>query len=107
MPGFDTGRRLFSVDPVTGIRKWFHWDDTTDEFLIETETPNLDEIVEANKRELNDNHGKWGDGKLVARLPIALWARLKKEGIIDDQKAFKRWLNDPDNRFFRIRPGKI
>ena len=106
---FDTGRKLFSVDPFTGNRKWFHWDDSTDEFLIETETPQevMDEIIDENKRRLNGHHGKWDDGKLVARLPIALWADLKKKGIVDDKQAFKRWLNDPDNRFFRTRPGKV
>ena len=27
--------------------------------------------------------------------------------ILDDEAAMKRWLNDPDNRFFRTRPGRV
>jgi hypothetical protein len=26
---------------------------------------------------------------------------------VDDPAAFKRWLNDPDNRFFRTSPGTL
>jgi hypothetical protein len=26
---------------------------------------------------------------------------------IIDQKKFKAWLNDPENRYFRTRPGRI
>jgi hypothetical protein len=32
---------------------------------------------------------------------------LKKKGILDDQVALKRWLNDPENRYFRTRPGQV
>jgi hypothetical protein len=38
---------------------------------------------------------------------MPLFYRLKKDGIIDDPSAMKRWLNDPDNRFFRTRPGRV
>jgi len=32
---------------------------------------------------------------------------MKSEGKIDDQAYMNRWLNDPDNQFFRTRPGKV
>ena len=37
---------------------------------------------------------------------------LNKQGIMKgfdvvDQKKFRAWLNDPDNRFFRTRQGRI
>ena len=32
---------------------------------------------------------------------------LKAEGKLDDDAYMKRWLNDPDNRFFRTRPGQV
>jgi hypothetical protein len=38
----------FSYDPVLGIKRTFHWDDTRDEFLIQT-TQETEDIVEANK----------------------------------------------------------
>jgi hypothetical protein len=43
----------------------------------------------------------------VASIPLPLYFDLKAKGIIDDQKKFKEWLNDSDNRHFRMRPGKI
>jgi hypothetical protein len=32
---------------------------------------------------------------------------MKAEGKIDDEAYMKKWLNDPDNKFFRVRPGKV
>lgn len=102
-------RRVLSHDPVTGITKWFHWDDSNDTFLIETgmQQPVLENILEENKKKFNDAPTGWGDGKPVATIPLHILFDLKKKGILDDETAFKRWLNDPDNRFFRTRPGRV
>lgn len=102
-------RKLFSHDPFTGVSKWFHWDDSNDTFLIETEmqAPVLEDVVEANKQAYNDAPERWGNGQLVARIPVHIYWKLKREGIADDDTAMKRWLNDPDNRFFRVRPGSV
>jgi hypothetical protein len=32
---------------------------------------------------------------------------MKEEGKLDDEAYIKRWLNDPENRHFRVRPGKV
>lgn len=102
-------RKLFSHDAQSGVTKWFHWDDSNDTFLIETEmhAPVLDNIVEANKQDYNDAPDRWGNGQLVARIPIHVYWDLKKKGVADDDAAMRRWLNDPDNRFFRVRPGSV
>lgn len=102
-------RKLLSYDDFTGISKWFHWDDSNDTFLIETEqaAPVLNEIIENNKQDYNDAPSNWGEGRLVARLPLHIYWDLKKKGIADDDAAMKRWLNDPDNRFFRTFPGAV
>ena len=49
----------------------------------------------------------WGDMTRVASIPLSLYFDLKKKGIADDPVAMKRWLNDPDQRFFRTRPGRL
>ena len=36
-----------------------------------------------------------------------LLRQLQASGKITDQAYMKRWLNDPDNRFFRTRPGQV
>jgi hypothetical protein len=43
----------------------------------------------------------------VASIPMALYYQMKAEGKLDDQAYMKRWLNSPENRFFRTRPGKV
>lgn len=96
----------FSYDPVLGIKRTFHWDDTTDEFLIQTEQETTD-IVEANKAAYNDAPDRWGEWTRVASIPVSLYFDLKKKGIADNEEAMKRWLNDGDNRFFRTRPGNV
>ena len=42
-----------------------------------------------------------GLGRKVASIPLVVWNDLQKKGITRDKAAFKRWLNDPDNKFFR------
>jgi len=101
-----TAPRLFSHDEATGITKWFHWDDSTDDFLIQT-VQKTDEILDTNKEDFNNAPDRWGDGQRVASLPLSIWTRLQKAGIMDDPKALRRWLNDPDNRAFRTRPGRL
>lgn len=102
-------RKILSHDSLTGVTKTFHSDDNGNAFVIETgmEQPVLEEIIEANKKNYNDAAGSWGNGKIVASIPIHIFWDLKKKGIADDDDAMKRWLNDPDNRFFRTRPGTV
>ena len=102
------GRRLLSEDPEAGIREWFV-DVGEDEFTIVREQV-CDAIV-AENRELYkglDERAPWkGDMAHVAQVPMVIYHELQKKGILNDQKAIKAFLNDPDNRFFRTRPGKV
>jgi hypothetical protein len=49
----------------------------------------------------------------IARLPNIIVHQLAKRGILTtsgkvlDKKAFFRWLNDPDNKHFRIYTGNL
>jgi hypothetical protein len=103
-----TGKRLFDFDPTTGSTKWWHYDADRDEATIET-VFEVGDIVEQNKAQYaaTDERTRWGEWSKVASIPMPLFYRLKKDGIIDDPAAMKRWLNDPDNRFFRTRPGRV
>lgn len=96
----------FSYDPVIGLKRTFHWDDTTDDFLIQTEQETTD-IIEANKAAYNDAPARWGEWTRVASIPLSIYFDLKKKGIADDDAAMKRWLNDPDNLYFRTRAGNV
>jgi hypothetical protein len=47
-------------------------------------------------------------GLLKYKLPyFKTIAQLKAEGKLEDQEYMKRWLNSDENRFFRVRPGKV
>jgi hypothetical protein len=36
-----------------------------------------------------------------------VYYELKRQGIADDPKALKKWLNDRDNQVFRTRAGTL
>ena len=99
-------KRIFDTDPLTGITRYWHVKDNG-EYVIET-VQELD-VDESNKRARNstDKRTKWGDMSRVASIPLSVFYDLKRQGIVDDQKAFKKWLNDPDNRVFRTREGTV
>jgi hypothetical protein len=98
--------KVLDVDPATGVTRWFHADEDGKGFTIQTQQ-RMDEIREANLAAYKEAPTKWGDGQRVASIPLTIWARLKRDGVLDDQKAFRKWLNDPDNRVFRTRPGTV
>ena len=87
---------------------------TSDGKVIEV-VQDVSDIVEKNKREYNNNSTKWGDelfDNKIASIPMTVVDKLNQQGImrghhILDQKAFFKWLNDPDNRFFRTKQGRI
>lgn len=101
-------KRLLDVDNFLGLKEYFYYDDDTGECRIE-QVQNTDFIVEQNKQRLAQSSAKdkWGEMTLVATIPMSLWADLNAKGIVKDTKEFKKWLNDPENRFFRTREGKV
>ncbi|WP_043285644.1 hypothetical protein [Paraburkholderia oxyphila] len=99
----------FESVPEFGIERIWHYDETNDTATIENRQ-NHDPLLEHTKGQYNavDERARWGDGMhKVASIPIIIYQELKMKGIIDDPVAFKKWLNDPENRFFRTRPGKV
>jgi hypothetical protein len=101
-------KRVFSHDPTTGVTKWFHYDDDTEQVVIET-TQNVDAVLEDAKRSFN-SYGKmarWGDGDRVAHIPAAVYAKWCAEGKLGDQTTIRNWINDPANKHFRTRPGRV
>ena len=101
--------KLFDYDPITGVKKIWHYDADKDEATIET-TFDVQAIGEDNKAKYNsfDERASWnGDMHHVASIPMSLFYQMKAEGKLDDQAYLKRFLNDPDNRVFRTRPGTV
>lgn len=91
---------------TTGIVTKFHYDADKDEAIIE-KTQDVSSIIEANKAEFNAAPERWGEFTKVGSIPLSVYYELERQGILHDQKALAKWLNDPDNRAFRTRPGTI
>ena len=84
--------------------------------VIQT-TQDITDILEQNKKEYNsyDERAKWSDelfGNKIASIPFTVVDELNKQGImrgfaVQDEKRFKAWLNERDNRVFRTRTGVV
>ncbi len=98
--------RIFDHDDFTGVTSYWIYDESTDTATIKT-VQDVQPLIELNKADFNEAPKGWGEGRRVASIPIAVFTDLQQKGITKDEKAFKRWLNDPENRFFRTRPGII
>ena len=99
--------RVLSRDPASRTTHVFHYNAENDESCIEV-IQDVEDLIVQNRRSFNDSDGsRWGDGKIVASIPLNVYEQLRKQGITRDRKAMKRWLEDRDNRAFRTRPGKV
>ena len=103
-------KKLFASD---GTRHTIAHFDSDGGMTLET-TQDVTGIIEGNKKAFNEitSQNKWGDLTKVARLPLTVVDDLNKKGImrgfaVMDETRFKAFLNDPDNRFFRTRPGRV
>jgi hypothetical protein len=85
-----------------------------DEITVKQEQ-DVSALIEQNKKEYNNADSKWSDelfGNKVASIPFTAIDKLNKEGImkgftVTDQKRFFAWLNNPENLFFRTKPGTL
>ena len=103
-------------DP-SAVKTNLYYDDTEKKIHIEN-TQDVEEIIKANKVAQNEgaykskamSHSK---GYRVARLPNIVLHQLAKKGILSitgqvlDKPRFFKWLNDSDNRHFRIYTGNL
>lgn len=98
-------KKTMDFDPATGISHVF----SIDEHGLATITVEQDvtPIVETNKREFNADHRGFGEWSKVASVPLSIYNDWVKQGKVHDQAFLKRFLNDPENRFFRTRPGAV
>ena len=76
-------------------------------FVVETRV-DVEDIVEYNKTAVSNETGNWkGDMHLVAKIPTFMWQSLRTEGRIQETRDFKKWLNDSDNKAWRMKTGRL
>lgn len=101
-------KRFLDYDPFLGITEYHYYDPDTDTCMIE-QVQDTSVILQNNliQRNETDRNTRWGEMTKVASIPMNLWADLNAKGITKDPVAFKKWLNDPENRYFRTREGVV
>lgn len=94
------------TDPVAKTKSVIH--EEGGDIIVEN-VSDVEDIVELNKASFNQTkrHDSYGEMEQVASIPMVIFMDLQARGVLDDEKAFRKWLNDPDNRAFRTRPGKV
>lgn len=101
--------KILSTDPVTRKREVFHYDNVEEAMVIENEQDTTP-VLDRNKYDMNTSNGSFMGSQMqyhVARIPLVIYEDLVRQGIADDEKALRRWLDDPDNRFMRTHPGRL
>jgi len=66
---------------------------------------NIQPVLEHVKMLSDNKPGK--DLRHVAEVPIIIYNKAVREGWVNDRAAWKKWLNDPDNKLFRTWKGKV
>jgi len=107
-------KRLISFDHTTKISNNFTFEEDTtgnnDHHFVISREQDVTSIINDNKQQLKetDKHTKWNDNwNKVASIPMVVYYDLKNKGILDDPKAIKKWLNNPENKYFRTREGTV
>lgn len=100
--------RLLGSDPFSMTREYFIPSEDGKSFTIATET-DYTPVCEYNQelRKGTKARDRWGHGQLVASLPPTVWMDLWRKGIMQDDPALRRWLNDETNVVFRRRFGRV
>ena len=97
-------KRLLS-EPGDSMQEIVHFhDDGKGTVTVETRE-DCTALVEHAKAMRDEPVGK--DMKLAAYIPEYVMDQAFKEGWANDMKAWKKWLNDPDNAAFRVWPGRM
>jgi hypothetical protein len=100
------------------IRPVFHAENDDKGTFHYGEEQDCEDIIESNKYlyNLHDQRAPFVQRKAdgtkevfhrVGNIPMVILMDLMSKGILDDDKAFKKWLDDPDNKYFRTRPGRL
>lgn len=77
-------------------------------YVYRTQPRGLTGLLEDNKRLLDEsNHKRFGDGRVVARIPLNVLYQNADKLRDGDQDWVKWFVNHPDNRMYRTFRGKV
>lgn len=102
-------RMLVEADVTTRTKSRLHFG--PDDSMAVESAQDVSEIVKRNKHDYNERDGEgFGGGQMmhhIARIPLAIVDDLMRRGIWQNPERMKKWLNDPDNKAWRTKPGRI
>lgn len=96
------------------MKQSLHYDEMADRLTIQT-VQDVQPILEANKRQYDVDNKRHASETMnqVARIPLVAIEKycndkgIKYDEFMSSQKLFRAFLNDPENRLFRTKPGRI
>jgi len=100
---------LIDYDFATGTQRHLH--EHAGEITIQT-AQDVEPILELNaqQRKEFDKHARYGgDGGTqhhIGRIPMFIFMKLHKRGILKDQRKLKKWLNG-EGKIWRTREGTV
>jgi hypothetical protein len=96
-------------------QRWQEWINEPDGSVSITTHQDIEPTIEQNKKEYNLygdklTSGKMGEWHRVASIPSTIYDQWLKEtngAIKKDNKLLAKYLNDPDNKYFKTAPTKL
>ena len=103
---------MLDTEPLTGRVRRFHIL-PDDRFAVESRV-DVEPVIEQNKDLARLQPTRWKDKyffleRLTMEIYMALRKTWREQGLSKEerQQALKRFLNDPDNKLFRVKAGKL
>lgn len=87
------------------VRRHAHNDPQGDRFVIASEME-CDQLIREN-RALRENQTGKEEFRLAARIPLPIVEKMMLDGSFHDDDAWKKLLNDPEMRDFRVWGGRV
>src|SRR5215831_4182058 len=106
--------RLLSDDPHRQVRVFMEFDEEAPDIpIFRSEAYGWRGIIELNKEYTKENVRNIHAGNTqkhmvkIGEIPNLVWRWLEDQGIAQDKRALRRWLNDPDNKYFKTYQGRV
>lgn len=102
------GERVLAISPATGIQSTWYEDPVTGDVAV-VSRQDVEPILAENARIRAgfEKHTPFGELQLMRRVPLNVWMEWQRLGIVDDEVAYRKVLNDFDNAKMQIHPGRV
>jgi hypothetical protein len=94
-------------DHTGTVARVLHQEDETFDGTFHIETIEDVEPIIESVNVLRDEQRVRSDMKHVARVPVSVVEQAMREGWLHDDAKWNQWLNDPQNKDFRVWQGRV